>query len=51
MANKFNNDVKAITERQKDIARRLAKSPNQSPFVKMDAKATLKQLDKLKKRN
>ncbi len=42
--------IKDITQNQKDTARKLIKSKSQSPFVKMDAKKTLKQLEMLGKK-
>ncbi len=45
---KFNNDIKQITMRQKESMKKLIKDPTQPPFVKMDARARLKRLEKLK---
>lgn len=45
---KDTGNIKDITRNQKETARKLMNSPNQSPFVRMDAKKTLKQLEKLK---
>ncbi len=40
------DSIRDITNRQKDVARKLSKSPNQPPFVKKDAMLTLKRLEK-----
>jgi len=44
----FNATIKDITNRQKQAMRELIKDPTQSGFVKRDARATLKKLEKLK---